>query len=330
MKCGGNFLNHQGGANVAQAQCYGLSARPDISPSNKAAVGKNDVVTALLSYHVLNGCYPASTLNQNAQFVPTLLTNRTYTQVTGGQVVEIASNGTKACITTGLKETNGTQERDIMFTNGVLHIIDTLSCRCTYKYIPCKPSQYSWGYNDFCTFAWAFQNIGNTAASLPSVQLAAILNYHVVNGTVGYSTLLTSGLANESLPTLGTTRLTVTSETAPQKIFINSAMIISTDILTPSGVFHVIDNVLNPTNTSIVSNPRALPQPLAFAGAMGAASPSFTSGIVPTTTASSARTGGRCRGLVGRGGSEWVVWGRDRRRERGQEEMEGEGSDGEW
>jgi uncharacterized surface protein with fasciclin (FAS1) repeats len=47
-------------------------------------------VAALLTYHVLNGTYYASnfTAANGSLFVPTLLTNSSYSNVTGGQVVE--------------------------------------------------------------------------------------------------------------------------------------------------------------------------------------------------------------------------------------------------
>lgn len=106
---------------------------------------------------------------------------------------------------------------------------------------------------------------------------------------VGYSTLLTSGLANESFPTLMGQSLTVTSEDS--KVFINSAQVITTDIIVSNGVMHVIDNVLNPSNSTIVEDPTAVSQPIAFEGATSAASAPFTSGITATTTAPSAATG---------------------------------------
>ena len=79
-------------------------------PANKAAAGQSDVVAAVLQYHVLNGTFPASKFTKEAQFVPTLLTNTSYTQVTGGQVVQVALDGSNAVVTTGLKETSTTTQ----------------------------------------------------------------------------------------------------------------------------------------------------------------------------------------------------------------------------
>ncbi|KAF7858495.1 hypothetical protein EAF04_009095 [Stromatinia cepivora] len=273
-------------------------------PANKAAAGQSDVVAAVLQYHVLNGTFPASKFTNEAQFVPTLLTNESYTQVTGGQVVQVALSGSNAVITTGLKETSTTTQTDIMFNGGVMHIVDTVLT------IPLSPAMSAIDSNllslagaltktslvdpvdslkDVTIFApsnEAFEKIGDTAAALPTTQLSQILEYHVLNGTVGYSTLLTTGLANESFPTLMGESLTVTSENS--KVFINSAQVITTDIIVSNGVMHVIDNVLNPSNETVVENPTAATQPIAFEGATSAASPPFTSGIMATTTAPSA------------------------------------------
>jgi len=46
------------------------------------------LVTAALQYHVLNGTYRAEQITNTSVFVPTLLTNETYTNVTGGQRVQ--------------------------------------------------------------------------------------------------------------------------------------------------------------------------------------------------------------------------------------------------
>jgi uncharacterized surface protein with fasciclin (FAS1) repeats len=46
-------------------------------------------VTALLQYHVLQGTYNAAQITNTSAFVPSLLTNQTYANVTGGQRVEV-------------------------------------------------------------------------------------------------------------------------------------------------------------------------------------------------------------------------------------------------
>lgn len=64
----------------------------------------SDTVAAILEYHVLNGTFPASNFTGTNQFIPTLLTNSTMTNVTGGQVVEGVLNGKSVELFSGLKE----------------------------------------------------------------------------------------------------------------------------------------------------------------------------------------------------------------------------------
>lgn len=93
------------------------------------------------------------------------------------------------------------------------------------------------GLKDVTIFApsnAAFQAIGSAVGSLSTAQLAQILEYHVVNGTVGYS----SGLKNMTLPTLGGGSVNITVEGG--NVFVNSAKVTIPDVLVANGVVHVI------------------------------------------------------------------------------------------
>jgi uncharacterized surface protein with fasciclin (FAS1) repeats len=81
----------------------------------------------------------------------------------------------------------------------------------------------------------AFSSIGSAVVNLTSAELAGILTYHVVNGTVGYS----PGLTNTTLTTVngGTVRITVQNGT----VYVNSARVVTPDVLVANGVVHVID-----------------------------------------------------------------------------------------
>jgi hypothetical protein len=67
-----------------------------------AAATDPGAVAALLTYHVLNGTYKSSAFTNTSQFLPTLLTNETYANVTGGQRVEARLNGSSVEIFSGL------------------------------------------------------------------------------------------------------------------------------------------------------------------------------------------------------------------------------------
>lgn len=53
-----------------------------------SALNDTGLVTALLQYHVLQGVIMAKDITATPAFVPTLLSNTSYANVTGGQVVE--------------------------------------------------------------------------------------------------------------------------------------------------------------------------------------------------------------------------------------------------
>jgi uncharacterized surface protein with fasciclin (FAS1) repeats len=84
-----------------------------LAPSNEAfaqltnssgadALTNVDVVSALLQYHILNGSYTAAQITNSSVFVPTLLTNTTYSNVTGGQVVQALKVGDETVFYSGL------------------------------------------------------------------------------------------------------------------------------------------------------------------------------------------------------------------------------------
>ena len=148
-----------------------------------------------------------------------------------------------------------------MFTGGVIHIIDTVLT------IPLSPANSAIdsqltalagaltttslvsavdNLKDVTIFApsnAAFQAIGSATSSLSTTQLSSILEYHIINGTVGYSTLLMTGLANETFPSLMGTELMV--EATDKKVFVNSAQVTITDIIVANGVMHVINKYVS-------------------------------------------------------------------------------------
>jgi len=143
----------------------------------------------------------------------------------------------------------------------------------------------------------AFQAIGSALATSSPQELARILQYHVVNGTVGYSSMLTNG---STLTTLDGIPVTITIQDG--EIFVNSARVVTQDVLVANGVMHVIDGVLNPGNRTASAQPTASTQEPAFSGASSASDTPFTSGVAsattsvntegPTSAASAAATGG--------------------------------------
>ena len=270
------------------------------STGNAFSANNTDAITALFSYHVLNGTY--NSFSEMPEFVTTALMPGMYANVTGGQAVEAiaSSNMTNATTTffSGLLSnstvvTNGTSN----FTGGVVHIIDSflsLPSNISDTAVQLNLRSAAGALNianladavdtmmDVTCFVpnnAAFQAVGGTFATSTPEELARILEYHVVNGTVGYSGTLSNGTMLTAMNGIG---LTVTI--ADGDIFVNSARVLTPDVLVANGVVHVIDGVLNPGNRTAVANPTASAQEPAFSGASSAEGTPFTSGVPEPTT----------------------------------------------
>ncbi|KAK5207137.1 hypothetical protein LTR20_006215 [Exophiala xenobiotica] len=291
-----------------------------LNSSTGAAFTANntDVISALFSYHVLNGTY--TNFSTMPEFVHTALMPGMYANVTGGQAVEVlaSSNMTNATVTfySGLLQnssvaTNGT----FNFTGGVVHVVDhflvmpenltntavQLNLRSAVGALTTANLADTLDTMMDTTFFVpdnaAFQAIGSALATSTPQDLARILQYHVVNGTVGYSSMLTNGT---TLTTMDGIPVTITIDDGD--IFVNSARVVTQDVLVANGVMHVIDGVLNPGNRTAVAQPTASTQQPAFSGASSASDTPFTSGVAtatttvntegPTSAASAAATGG--------------------------------------
>jgi hypothetical protein len=127
----------------------------------------------------------------------------------------------------------------------------------------------------------AFQAIGSAAGNLSTGTLAGILEYHVIKGSIAYS----SSLGNGSVKTLAGTDLNITVEDSA--VFINAARVITADILIANGVMHVIDSVLNPNGTA-QPEPNSNSPVVQYSGASSAPLGPLTSAIPPPATTISA------------------------------------------
>lgn len=87
----------------------------------------------------------------------------------------------------------------------------------------------------------AFQAIGSALPNMTAQDIARILEYHVVNGTVGYSSTLMNGTTLKAMNGESLSISMVNGTT-----FVNSAKIVVPDILVANGVLHVIDKYVPP------------------------------------------------------------------------------------
>ncbi|KAK5719579.1 hypothetical protein LTR17_015365 [Elasticomyces elasticus] len=260
------------------------------------------LIEQILRYHLYRGVVKAEDITLVPNFIHSYLNYSGFvldgevsgSNVTGGQVVSVNLNAEgDALVTAGIKVASKVTVADIAFDNGVIHIIDKLlliplsisETLITGNFTALAGAATQAGLvptledlsdvTIFCPNNDAFQKIASGTGNITDEQLAEILKYHVVQGTVGYSTLL----SNTSLPTLNDEEVKITIDD-DGAVFVNSARVINADILVANGVIHVIDEVLNP------ANPYATPSENVTATATTSLATfvPFTSGIKPETS----------------------------------------------
>ncbi|TKX18784.1 fasciclin domain-containing protein 6 [Elsinoe australis] len=227
-----------------------LAAQPDLG-------NQPDTIKAVLQYHVAPSRIPAKAIPKRGTFAPTLLTNTSFSLVTGGQRVKAQRKGRRVTLTSGGGAESRVVTADVQFDNGgIVHIIDKVLT------IPADIASTATAAN-LTTLATAltqtnlldtvntlpdatvFAPTNEAFAALPEVPtgdaLASVLTYHVVNGTVGYSTVLEQG---QQIPTVNGASVRVTL--AGPAIFINRSFVVQRDVLVKTGVVHVINRVLIP------------------------------------------------------------------------------------
>ncbi|KAK6073960.1 fasciclin domain-containing protein [Seiridium cupressi] len=269
-----------------------------------ATPADNAALTALLNYHVLNGTQYADNIGNTSVFIPTYLTNETYANITGGQRVEARMSDNNVTFFSALKQNASVVTANLNFTGGVIHIIDgvlsipenvtdTLSnANLTAAAGAIKAANLDVGsMRDVTIFAPnndAFNAVGSVLANLSTEDLASTLGYHVIENNVAYS----SGLQNSTLTTMNGKDVTISVINGT--VFVNSAKVTVPDLLVSNGVVHVIDQVLNPGNTTATPDPTASSATPAYTSASsGTAGVPFTSGVAtPTTTFPAATSGG--------------------------------------
>lgn len=257
------------------------------------------LLAALLEYHVLNGTYLSEEITNSSVFVPTALTNPLFTNVTGGQVVQAISRDGNVTFYSGLLSNSSVTTADVNFTGGVIHIVDrllvlpenALDSLSAANLTSLRGALNATGLADtvnetpnitiFAPSNDAIQNVGSALANLTDEQITDILTYHVVTEgeSIGYSSNLENGT---TLTTVNGEELTIT--VGDGGIFVNSARVVTSDLLIANGVVHIIDEVLNPTNQTTADGTEEEGEP-AFEGATPAEDVPYTSGQPePTTT----------------------------------------------
>jgi transforming growth factor-beta-induced protein len=121
------------------------------------------------------------------------------------------------------------------------------------------------------------EEVSSALLSMSEGDLDSLLSYHITVGNGGphYTTGLQNGT---TLQTLEGGQLTISF--ADNSLFVNSARILTSDLLIAGGVMHVIDNVLDPGNAAAQPVPRLATQvPVLQTGAS-----KFQTSAAPFTT----------------------------------------------
>jgi uncharacterized surface protein with fasciclin (FAS1) repeats len=214
------------------------------------------IVTALLQYHVLSGRYTSANITSGpSPFMPTLLEDRTYVNITGGQVVHAASVNGTVTFYSGYNLPSVVTEADIVFDGGYIHVIDaplTIPANITTTALYSNLTSLV-GATEIASFPWdswsnatffaptneAFARIGSALADLDPDELHTILMYHVINDT---TPVYTSRIDHaEWISTTGTNVTWTYPIEEGETIYINEAAITVPDIIVAGGVMHVLD-----------------------------------------------------------------------------------------
>ncbi|KAK4118182.1 FAS1 domain-containing protein [Parathielavia appendiculata] len=289
-----------------------------LAPSNKAMdelyksnfsahlASDSNLLTAFLSYHVLNGVYYSDHfINAGAANFPTFMNNYPcFSNVTGGQVVQGRVKDGGVTFVSGHNTESAVQTYDLHYDNGVVHIIDSVLCiphNLTGTVVSkghtamagaIRETGVEAAFNharDVTIFSPsnnAFNAIGSLAINMAIEEVAGILKYHVISGQVQYSWQIMDGSQAMAINS-GSINFRVEDDGA---WFVNSARVIASDILIGNGVLHIIDGVLNPSNQTATPNPAAATQAPVFDGATTTTCVPFTSALASTSTVTSEAT----------------------------------------
>lgn len=211
---------------------------------------------------------------------PTLLLNPKWSNVTAGQNILINKQPDNVIFSTRYGNQATVINYDIKFQGGLIQIVDNLlipPSGILQVLEASKVESFLGGLfkaglmpdlayrKDITVFAprdQAMEMIGSTLNSMSAKELARVMGYHIVPGKV----LVSSDLENAtSLQTLADENVMV-RQIGNEK-FINSAKIITTDILISNGILHIISNVNNPMDADAVPNPTLWAQNPVFSSA---------------------------------------------------------------
>ncbi|KIW24089.1 uncharacterized protein PV07_09823 [Cladophialophora immunda] len=254
---------------------------------NPDLTNNTDAVRALLEYHIANGTHPSASFGLQPLFVPTLLTNSNYTNVTGGQVVEITAVNNQPTVVSGVKAESHVVQADIFYLGGLMHIIDSvltipISFPATVTKTGLTDLVALMSIGGFLSPSSPAVNIVNSLSDLTifapnstkfsagftgwdglsQTDLYSILEYSISEGPVIYSSDFKN---NTKIPTLD--RISATMTEVDGQFYVDTSLIKTRDYLTSNGVLQILDSPLNPNTTG--QQPLSTAAPSSSTGSKG-------------------------------------------------------------
>jgi transforming growth factor-beta-induced protein len=249
------------------------------APNNAAiaallSVGQTVDLSNIILYHIVNGTHNSSSFSSGINIVPTLLNNGSFDKFPNNIALPIIvrKNDTGLQVLHGTNDTANVTQADIKAINGIVHIIDSVLT------LPISPSNTTkaLGLNQFYTQLNNTNSTNNldsksgvtifipsdqafNKASLNNLnasQIQNVLSYHVIDG-IYYSTNLTQFTGPTNITTEQGKNITINNSNGNIQITDasgNTSRIVRSDILTNSGVIHIIDSVLIPSENSTIPN----------------------------------------------------------------------------
>ncbi|QDS77845.1 hypothetical protein FKW77_006601 [Venturia effusa] len=250
-------------------------------------------ILAVLQYHVLFGRYPIMSqvgvpligAGDEPQFLPTLLNDPTYANMSGGQRVEHLFTS-QSVFRSGLHQDSAIISADIAYVEqnglpGLLNVIDKVLSIPNTTVGSLKAGNFTTGYNLATKLPkeTSHQNLPAKYHTLfipndrvPEVSqfttdyLVATIDYHIFPDYLLYSPDFSDNFTMMSLHGENATMRIVNGDT-----YVNDAKVVATDWLVYNGVLHILDRTLN------YSQPNNLPEPLLALTGNGTTTPSAKS-----------------------------------------------------
>ena len=257
---------------------------------------------ALVRYHIAHNTHPSAEFGLNPLFPATLLTSPKYTNVTGGQRIELMLLDSQPTILSGIKAASRLVNPDIFFQGGLIHITSSVLTiplsfpstitRAKLTHLVALLNKGGWltpsspavsivnNLPDLTVFGPNSPQFGAGFTgfdSLTQPELDAIFRYSIVQQSPPlYSSELRNATRHPTLQNSSSLLLTQ-SPSDPTIFYADAAEITTRDYLTSNGVLQILSAPLNPLTAGIGPS---LATPSTPAASSGLSTPALTGLVI--------------------------------------------------